>query len=243
MKKPIIGVIAPRIIVEDRPFRSSTSFVNNYPKRIAKAGGIPIGLLFSDGRFNLEEAELCDGFVIQGGADIESTGINIINYAIKNNKPVLGVCLGMQTMAAYEWIVNKLGENPAYEKVDDFYEHKYEDEILNYYSGHNEVDPFYLTSIQKAKHDVLLDKESKLYRIFNNDVISMPSLHKQIVIDDVISNGKYFKVAGRSKDGIIEALESIDPNLWLVGVQFHPELEKENLELFKSLIKEAAKRK
>ncbi len=243
MQKPIIGIVAPRVEVQDRPFQSYTRFINNYPNMIVQAGGLPIGLLFYDGKFNLDEAELCDGFVIQGGSDIESTGLNIINYAIKTDKPVLGICLGMQTMAGYEWIVNKLGENPAYKEIDDFYKHEYEDDILCYHESHDRVDPFYMTRLQNTKHDVLLDKESVLYKIFNNDVISMPSLHKQAVIDDIISNGKYFKVTGKSRDGVIEVLESNDPNLWLLGVQFHPELEEKNLGIFKFLIKRAGKRK
>ena len=53
---------------------------------------------------------------------------------------------------------------------------------------------------------------------------------------------KIFKVTGKSKDGTIEAIEGLDTNHFIVGVQFHPELEKQNNILFKRLVKEARKK-
>ena len=240
MRKPIIGIVAPRTVNEKRPFKNVTKFVNNYPKMIIDAGGIPIGLLFPGGKFDESVAKLCDGFLIQGGADIESTGINIIKYASENKKPVLGICLGMQTMAAYEWVINKIGSDVSYDDIDNYYSHEYENEILKYYPGHNKFDPFYFDSIELSKHDVILDDCSQLYKIFKKKIIDMPSIHNQIVKDEIIGN--FFKVTGRSSDGIIEVIESTDPNLWIIGVQFHPELEYDNLKLFTNLINESANR-
>ena len=82
MEKPIIGMISPRNTKEDKPFDNYTKFINTYPKRIIEAGGIPIGLVFPSGNFEIEQAELCDGFVLQGGPIIESYQINAIKYAI-----------------------------------------------------------------------------------------------------------------------------------------------------------------
>lgn len=241
MKKPIIGIIAPRKINSERAFENYTKFISNFPKRVLEAGGTPIGMLFPEGKFIKEEADLCDGFIIQGGRDIESTGINVINYAIKNKKPVLGVCLGMQTMAGYEWIITQLGDNPTYEMVDNFYKVEMEDKILKFESNHDKVDPFYMKDIEKSKHDVLLNKQSRLYEIYNNDIIKVPSIHKQAVKDYLFDNSSYFKITGKTNDEVIEVLESKNPDLWIVGVQFHPELESKNTILFKSLIDEAKK--
>ena len=239
MYKPIIGIVAPMHLSKDRPFKNYIKFINNFPKRIISSGGIPIGLLFSDGKFNEEEAKICDGFLIQGGVNVDSYSINVINYALKNKKPVLGICLGMQTMVAFEWITSKLGDDITYEQIDNYYNYNLENEFMENKIGHNNVNPLYEKDIDKSKHEVYLDKKSRIYNIFGNDVINMPSLHNQVVKEKIIK--KHFKVTGYSKDKVVEAIESIDPNQWIVGVQFHPELEDKNNGIFKELIKQASK--
>ncbi len=37
--------------------------------------------------------------------------------------------------------------------------------------------------------------------------------------------GKRMRVAAKAPDGVIEAIESTDPNWFCVGVQWHPEAE------------------
>lgn len=239
MRKPIIGVLAPNYYSNIRPFENYTKFIDNFSKRIVEAGGIPVGLLFPYGKFNFDGASLCDGFVIQGGADISLLGICLIHYAIKNNKPLLGICLGMQTMAAYEWVAGNLDDNFSYDDICNFY--KDDSKVLKCHDGHNNVDPIYFNNIDLSKHEVIIDKESRIYKLYNKDIIYVPSLHNQVVIQNILHN-KHFKVTGKSNDGVAEVLESVDPNLWILGTQFHPELEKENLILFKKLIDEALKR-
>ena len=58
MQKPIIGMISPRTTKEDKPFDNYTKFINTYPNRIIEAGGIPIGLIFPNGKFNVEKSSL-----------------------------------------------------------------------------------------------------------------------------------------------------------------------------------------
>lgn len=241
MEKPIIGMISPRATNEDRPFDNYTKFINTYPKRIIEAGGIPIGLVFPSGKFEKEQADLCDGFVLQGGPIIESSQINTIKYAIDKKKPILGICLGMQTMAGYNWVYNELG-NTTYKEIDAFFKPEYEDFFLEKIEGHDNLEPFYLSQIEKSKHNIILDKDSILYEIYKTDTISEPSLHNFIVKDSSLENSELFKITGKSEDGTIEAIEGIDTNHFMIGTQFHPELESQNLQLFKRLIKEAKKR-
>ncbi|MBR3229347.1 MAG: gamma-glutamyl-gamma-aminobutyrate hydrolase family protein [Bacilli bacterium] len=241
MEKPIIGMISPRAIKEDSPFDNYTKFINTYPKRIIEAGGIPIGLVFPDGKFEIEEAELCDGFVLQGGPILESCQINIVKYAIDKKKPILGICLGMQTMAGYNWVYNELG-NTTYNEIDNFFKPEYEEFFLEKREGHNNLDPFYISQIEKSKHNIILDEDSRLYEIYKTNIISEPSLHGFVLKDNTLGDSKIFKVTGKSKDGTIEAIEGLDTNHFIVGVQFHPELEKQNNILFKRLVKEARKK-
>ena len=238
---PIIGIVAPKHFEGDNlPFNDFTRYTNNFPNRIYEAGGTPIGLFFSDGKFHEDAAEICDGFLLQGGPDVESAGINVIHYAIKHNKPLLGVCLGMQTMAGYEWIIKELGENPTYEEIDKFYKHEFEDEFLYNVDNHDLLDPFEYDNRLVTKHKVYLNN-SCLSKIFNSDELFVPSLHKQAAKEKIFEDSKHFTITGRAEDNTIEVIEAKELDNWIVGVQFHPEIEKENIDLFKVLVESAKK--
>lgn len=234
MNKPIIGIVAPRIVNNDRPYMTYSKTVDNYSKRILEAGGIPIGVFFPEGKFNDLALNLCDGILITGGPHMSSYHLNVINYAIRNKIPLLGICLGLQVMAGYEWIISKL-QNPSYDEIESFYKPEYEKEFTKRVENHNNVDPFYLSEVEKSKHTVILE-DSKLKNIYNKNKLYMPSVHNHAVIDIF----KNFKVVGRAYDETIEAIE-YKGYIWMIGVQFHPELEEENIVLFKDFIKEASK--
>ena len=42
---------------------------------------------------------LCDGFIIPGGSTWNDVDIKVLKHAMKYNKPVLGICAGMQAIA------------------------------------------------------------------------------------------------------------------------------------------------
>ena len=246
MDKPVIGIVSTRVEENDRPFMTKTSFNETYPKRIIDAGGIPVGVIFPNNEFNTDVLDVCDGFVLQGGSTIYSSNINMVHYAFQKDKPILGICMGFQTMLGYDWVRSEFGYNvPTYEEISDFF--KLEDEVnfIEEKTGHYELNPFYLSKIDKSKHGVLLNPSSKLANIFKNTYLEMPSIHGWCAKDKVLG-GDYnhiFKVTGRSNDGNIEAIESVNSDWWAIGVQFHPELEKKNLPLFEDLVKEAKVKK
>ena len=242
MEKPIIGIISNRVNDENNPFATKTSFNESYPKRIVEAGGIPLGVIFPNNEFNTDILDLCDGFIFQGGSFIYSSNINAVHYALQKEKPMLGICMGLQTMVGYEWVREEFGESePTYKEISHFF--KPEDEVNFIYkkSGHDELNPFSLKQIDKSKHEVLLANDSWLARIFNETYLDMPSVHGWCAKDRVLETNKehFFKVVGRSCDGNIEAIESSNPDWFAIGVQFHPELEDKNLPLFEELVKEA----
>ena len=239
MQKPIIGIIGPRTSNEARAFKNYTQIVDNYPKRIREVGGIPIGICFPYGQYYEDALALCDGFIFTGGPKVEAAQINAMGYAIKHNKPVLGICLGMQTMAAYEWASKKLCSN-GFDSNEVSASYKIEDEIyyMDEKGGHNDLDPFYNEQIEKSKHEVILTEDSHLYSIYQRTQINEPSIHNWVLKGDVFNGSEIFKVTGRALDGTIEAIESKNSSLWIVGTQFHPELENENKVLFDTFIKE-----
>lgn len=246
MEKPIIGIISSRVETEDGPFMTKTSYNETYPKRIIEAGGIPVGVIFPNNEFNTDVLDICDGFVLQGGSTIYSSNINTVHYALQKEKPILGICMGFQTMLGYEWVRSEFGDGvPTYGEISDFFRPEDEVNFIEKRAGHNNLDPFYLSKIEKSKHGVLLSKESNLARIFNSTYVEVPSVHGWCALDRVLEGNKshLFKVVGRSNDGNMEAIESTVPDWWAIGVQFHPELEEENLPLFENLVFEAKVKK
>ena len=71
---------------------------NYYINAIKKYGGNPI--LIDDS--NINRLDECCGILITGGYTKGSLDDCLIEYALKNNLPLLGICQGMQSMAMYQ---------------------------------------------------------------------------------------------------------------------------------------------
>jgi len=105
----------------------------------------------------IKELELCNGIILPGGCRIFDYDEFVCEYTIKNNIPLLGICLGMQTMAAVDCKPNKVVEY-----INNGVDHRKEDKFV---------------------HDVKIDKSSFLYSILKNDKFKVNSFHKCNVID------------------------------------------------------------
>lgn len=101
----IIGVLG-RPKVQDREF---TSFSKAVTDVILKYDNIPLGIIppviniygiMNEGDINkLKKCiDLCDGIILQGGTDYYQYDLEAIDYISEKNMPLLGVCLGMQSI-------------------------------------------------------------------------------------------------------------------------------------------------
>ena len=68
-------------------------------------------------------------------------------------------------------------------------------------------------------HVVRVDPTSNLANIFGAQSLDVNSIHHQAVE----RLGDAMRVSARAEDGVIEGVESDDPDWWMVGVQWHPE--------------------
>ncbi len=237
MKKPIIGIITYRNIGEDdRPYSDFIKFQSIYLKYIYSLNAIPLCLSFPYGKFYKEQLSLCDGFLFTGGSLIESYQLEVLDYAIKNKKSVLAICNGLQTIGAYEWLRKKFNYKINNKKIEEFFSSSNEKYFLKKVSNHNKLNPFYLSRINESKHKVILNKNSNIYNIFKKDYINEPSLHEWSVEDNIFNEKSIFEVTGKSEDDIIEIVELKNKKHFIIGVQFHIELESQNKCLFKSFI-------
>ena len=91
---PIIGIITRESISPDG--HKINVIYDDIKKAIIKNGGLPVGIILNENYKVL--ISLCNGIIFQGGDDFEKYDFEVLKYIYDINKPVLGICLGMQLM-------------------------------------------------------------------------------------------------------------------------------------------------
>ena len=173
MGKPIIGVVA-RIEKVDNPLynRNVMSVIEDYRRAIILSGGIPVMIMpTEDIKFSkfkeenyiseclnenikddlIKQINLCDGILMPGGCKVFEYDKFICKYALDNDIPLLGICLGMQIMS----IVDNNNINVV-EKINNGVNHK---------------------SLDTFVHNVKLDENSNLFNIVGNKEFKINSRH------------------------------------------------------------------
>lgn len=101
----------------------------------------------------IEDLKCCDGIILPGGDDIYDIELEVCNYAYQNNIPLLGICLGMQTMSyVFSGVMKELSDES----------HK---------------------ANKRYVHQITINKESLLYKILKEDKISVNSRHKDYILN------------------------------------------------------------
>jgi gamma-glutamyl-gamma-aminobutyrate hydrolase PuuD len=104
----IIGILGRPKKVD----RDITTFSKAVTDVIISYGHIPLGIIAPvlDVNKNMTDEEinklheviaLCDGIILQGGSDYYQYDLEAIKYIYENNIPLLGICLGMQTIGVF----------------------------------------------------------------------------------------------------------------------------------------------
>lgn len=239
----VIGITADSGKCDKPPHRKHEYIwtKTDLPKAVAKAGGIPFviplcktyreatsavkhidGLIISGGYFDIDpsiygEKRKKDSLVIKN--ERTTSEIYLLKAAIKQKKPLLGICGGHQLINVY------------------FGGTLYQD-ILKEERG--AIDHEQKTHFSKPAHSVSVAGGTLLAKTTKKKEIKVNSTHHQ----SVKKPGKGLVVSAVSSDGIIEAIEK-PGDTFLLGVQWHPEFLsniKEHLALFKALVKSAKRR-
>ena len=229
-KRPLIGITAWHDYDN-----GSTYIKRGYIEGINKVGGLAVLLPGTlDDRVVSEYIERCDGFLLSGGADIDAKffgernlpfngelspyrdhmEIIITRKAVENNKPLFGICRGIQIMNV------AMGGN-IYQDISSQIKDR---QLLKH---EQDAPKWYPT------HKIHIDRNSKLMQCLKSEEIEVNSFHHQAVKD--VAHG--FKVTASSEDGVIEAIEYTG-HKFALGVQWHPEVMWQENNLFLNLFEE-----
>lgn len=214
--KPVIAVSAQTSVTQSEHFgeQTLTSLYDLYVHAIADAGGMPVVIATGEPSDAADVLDRFDALVIPGGGDMDPATygavpatehlygirpdadafeIALVQAAAARRLPLLGICRGLQ-------VVNVAFGGSLRQHLEDHPK----DLVGRAFAGH------YRTSIRQG---------SRLERIVGGNEILVNSLHHQ-GIDRL---GPAVGITATARDGVIEAIEAINPQWDMVAVQWHPE--------------------
>lgn len=189
---------------------------DEYVRAVQEVGGLPV-LLPTQHKDKIREIySRFDGFIFSGGNDVdpiyfgeepyEGCGevtplrdefeLELAKLVLKGEKPALLICRGIQ-------LVNIAAGGSIYQDLKGVTKLQ-----------HNQNAPRWYPT-----HEVDIIEDSKLFQIVNKTNFRVNTFHHQ----SIKGVGKGLRVVGKSKDGVIEAIEALDTAQSIIGVQWHPE--------------------
>ena len=241
-RKPIIGISGNILITERGVFTGyQRAYVNHaYIESVIKAGGIPFIIPFNtDKEITKEQIKYVDGLILSGGHDIfpqlfgeepkqnigetfldrDNFDILLLKTAVEEKKPVLGICRGHQ-------VINVAFGGTMYQDLS------YNKDI---YIKHSQA-----TKWDRPTHTVEVKEGSFLSEIFGKEGL-VNSFHHQVL--NKVADG--FKVTALSKDVVVEGIENISDDKFILGVQWHPEstihTDENSVKLFEKFVERVKK--
>ncbi len=212
-QKPLIGITGN--------FGSKgCELAEGYYQSVLRAGGVPVVIPPYDDPSPLQsQLERLDGILLSGGADLnplfideeplpglhsicpqrDESELHLIRMAANRQIPMLGICRGIQMLAAaldgkiYQDLNSQYKEAPLV---------KHDQDLPRGY----------------ASHTVRIEPGSLLNQLMQTERLAVNSFHHQAVSEP----GPRLRAVAWADDGVIEAVESCEHKS-ILGVQWHPE--------------------
>ena len=227
MERPVVGLAVGADAMKGTAYAGALYMCGLRVKLIdASRWAGPKGLVSSPVTAALAALEGLDGILFTGGGDLDPAlqglpagdptiggvlpardhfEVEACRLAIDEGIPVLGICRGMQ-------LINFTQGGTLYQDIDR------DCAPLQTPKGHRQIDRGLAKS--EVGHDIEMTPASRVAEMFGSARLGVNSDHHQAVHNV----GRDLVVTARADDGTVEAIESSDPNRFVVGVQFHPEL-------------------
>ena len=214
-RRPVIG------ISDTHRDGTNAAVPRSYVNAVLLTGGIPVVVpLMSDDDEMIELLNSLDGIIFTGGEDFDPAFYNerpipqmgrinaprdkfdlrLLKLAAERSVPILGICRGIQ-------LINIAFGGSLYQDLPVQY---YDKSVRHRQSQ----------SSEEASHSVIVEDFTVFSDIVKEQTLMVNSAHHQAIKD--VAKG--FRVSGKSSDKIVEAIEKIDNQNWILGVQFHPEM-------------------
>ncbi len=247
MRKPVVGVIANRYVVEDR-FETQLVGERNLRAIADVCGALPLIFAGVPGITDIGSLlDIVDGIVLTGARanvhpshfdtephpahepydlDRDAVALNLVRACIDRAVPVFGICRGMQEMAvAYGATLH-----PEIRDIPGRMNHR----MPRLETGEIHPDP---QVIFADRHDVTLTPGGVLATLYGRDMIRVNSLHGQ----GIMKTGSRIRVEGIAEDDTIEAIAVEGAANFAIGVQWHAEYDPQNNPVNRLLFEEFAR--
>jgi putative glutamine amidotransferase len=239
--QPLIGVTAGETINQLYPHSPAVQGQSyTYIDAIVHAGGAPIILpQTGDVRVLRRLYEECQGILFSGGNDLDPASysekptdkttdfsakrdrqeIQLLKWALEDNKPVLAICRGMQ-------LINVVQGGTLYQDIST----ELPDTGVHNISAEKKRE-------SRIVHTLRIKPDSQLAKILGVSELGTNAYHHQAIK----KIGRDLAVTAWAEDDVVEAIEM--PNMrFVIGVQSHPEsleskIEPRWLELFSAFVK------
>jgi putative glutamine amidotransferase len=194
-----------------------------YITAVRLAGGEPVEVSLGLSASELREvSKTLDAFVLPGSPsdvdpalyraprhpkcadpdpDRERTDFALLEHAFRDQKPVLAICYGNQSLNVF--LGGSLIQDIASELASA---------IQHEWTGRKQGAP-------EPFHAVATEPGSQLFELARTHELNVNSSHHQ----SVLRPGRNLRVTARAPDGVIEAVEWTGDKNLVVGVQWHPE--------------------
>jgi len=226
MPRPLIGVTTQTLqAIDGIPEGLPHSVVMNqrYYHAVASAGGAPVLVPLLDDLETLRAIyERTDGILIPGGVDVDPATfgekpherlgridpardrveIQLVKWAVEDNKPLLGLCRGLQ-------VINVAFGGTLYQDLETEYPNPIKHDYF----------PTYGYSRDHLAHQVAVEAGSRMRHALVDAAVPVNSMHHQGI--KALATG--LSASAVAPDGLIEAAESTSES-YIVGVQWHPEV-------------------
>lgn len=219
--KAIIGISGSILVNKGSTFSGyRRSYVNqDYVDAVLRAGAVPLIIPFNeDKESSFEMLKAVDGLILSGGHDVDPKNYGeepllklgeifperdefdfaLFRAAMELKKPVFGICRGFQ-------VINVINGGSLYQDLS------YADFVK---IRHDQSD-----NPTQVTHSIELEADSFLRGILGSSS-RVNSFHHQIIKQPAPG----FRPAAKSPDGVIEAIERIEGDSFVIGVQWHPEM-------------------